>query len=82
MKERNGFKFDKRIEVPDPPQGQVVVKFFGEPVFVSAPCENDTFIGNSGITESQLKELNNVVAERGIASLVNQKLQVAKGGKL
>lgn len=80
MSER--FRFDQRVQVPKAIEGKAVVKFFGLPVLVSAPCAGDISIGSSGLTEKQLGELSEIVAEKGIDSLINQKQQVAKGGKL
>lgn len=80
MSER--FRFDQRVIIPEPPEGMVVVKFFGLPVQVSAPCNGDVLLGNSGITEKQLRELNKIIAEKGIDRLIDQKQQVANGSKI
>ncbi len=41
-------------------EGKVPTRYYGEIVGVSAPENGDSFIGNSGYTERQLRELNGI----------------------
>lgn len=79
MVERNGFRFDFRINVPEPPDGQEVVKCYGMPLFVYAAKDGEVRLA-SGLTESQQCEVAQYVQEHGVAGvMLLLKRDVARG---
>lgn len=76
MSER--FRFDQRVVVPEVPEGLEVVKCFGLPMVVCAPQDGESRFP-SGLTESQIREVAQVIVERGVNALAEQKRKVAQG---
>lgn len=77
MSER--FRFDQRVlPVPKPPLGKEVVKCFGMPVVVCAAKPGERVLG-SGLTESQAREVGQLVLDQGVDRLALQKQMVAQG---
>lgn len=72
------FKFDPRLEIPQAPEGQVVVKFFGQPVFVSEPHPGEQPIAG-GLFPSQLSELIAMQQETGIGACKAKKVASGQG---
>jgi len=76
MSER--FRFDPRVDVPCAPEGKEIVKCFGLPLVVNAPLPNEPVLG-SGMTESQAREVAQVIRSVGVGVLADQKRRVAQG---
>ncbi|HSX18731.1 MAG TPA: hypothetical protein VLE91_01195 [Candidatus Saccharimonadales bacterium] len=77
--ERNGFRFDQRVQMPEIPEGKAVIKCYGMPLVVSAAAPGERVLP-CGMTETQLREKAQYIAtiDKG-GALTRQKMMVARG---
>ncbi len=72
------FRFDQRVDIPNAPADQEVVKCFGLPLMVSAAKPDEVRL-QSGLTRTQQMEVAQFIKNVGIGSLAEQKQRVANG---
>lgn len=50
-------RFGPFVEIPQTPEGMVLHKFYGRPVFLTAREDDELLVGKTPYTERQLREL-------------------------
>ncbi len=57
-------RFHPKVEVPVPPEGQIVVKFYGEPACIPDQAEGELLVGRTPFTMRQIEALKDLAKQR------------------